>query len=76
MFASDKELECCGLRCPLPLLKAKQAIAALESGQVLKVIATDPGSVRDFQSWAALSGHSLLASDEQDGCFIHTLRKA
>lgn len=76
MITVDKELDCSGLRCPLPLLKAKQAIAALTSGQVLKVIATDPGSVRDFQSWAELAGHELLASDELEGSFIHTLRKA
>lgn len=76
MITVDEELDCSGLRCPLPLLKAKQAIAALVSGQVLKVVATDPGSVRDFQSWADLSGHQLLASDELDGSFIHILRKA
>lgn len=76
MISVDQELDCVGLRCPLPLLKAKQALASLKSGQVLRVVATDPGSVRDFQSWADLSGHQLLSSDEQGDQFIHTLRKA
>ncbi len=56
-----KELDARGLNCPLPILKAKKALAELESGQVLKIMATDPGSVRDFQAFAKQTGNALLS---------------
>ncbi|HSB95706.1 MAG TPA: sulfurtransferase TusA family protein [Spongiibacteraceae bacterium] len=70
-----RELDTCGLDCPLPLLKAKQQLNAMASGEVLCVRATDPGSRRDFRVFAEQSGHTLLESTERDGVFIYTLRK-
>ena len=72
---ADKELDCRGLNCPLPILKAKKALAEIESGQTLKVIATDPGSVRDFQAFARQTGHELLEQQSVGGEFIHVLRR-
>ena len=56
----DKEIDARGLNCPLPILKAKKALADMETGQVLRVFATDPGSVRDFQAFAKQTGNALL----------------
>jgi len=69
------ELDVTGLDCPMPLLKAKRALNAMVAGQRLKVLATDQGSVRDFQVFARQSGHILLASDEADGVYTHLLQK-
>lgn len=63
-----KELDARGLNCPLPILKAKKALAELTSGQILRVVATDPGSVRDFQAFARQTGNELVAqSESEDG---------
>lgn len=62
----DQTLDCSGLTCPMPILKTKKAIDGLKVGQVLKMIATDPGSVPDMNAWSAKTGHELL-SNEQDG---------
>ncbi|MBA1189774.1 sulfurtransferase TusA family protein [Pseudomonas entomophila] len=70
------ELDARGLNCPLPLLRAKMALNALDSGAVLKVIATDAGSQRDFRSFAQLSGHVLLQEATEAGEFTYWLRKA
>lgn len=70
----DQELNLRGLSCPLPLLRAKQALSKMRSGQVIRVYATDPGSVRDFASFARVSGHVLVASEEHQGLYIHTLQ--
>lgn len=70
------ELDAIGLDCPMPLLKAKRALNAMEAGQQLQVRATDKGSVRDFRVFAQQSGHLLLASDEIDGVFTHLLQKS
>ncbi len=70
----DLELDLKGMNCPLPLLKTKQALNAMGQGQIIKVYATDPGSVRDFASFAKISGHALLASEEVQGVFIHILQ--
>ena len=64
--AFDQELDCSGLSCPMPILKTKKAIDLLAAGQVLKMTATDPGSLPDIQAWTAKTGHELL-SHEQDG---------
>ena len=72
----DQELDACGLNCPLPILRAKKSLAALASGQVLRIIATDPGAVKDFESFAKQTGHALLESTEQDGKFYFRLQKA
>lgn len=75
MIDIDKELDASGMNCPLPLLKAKQALNSMASGQVLKVIATDAGSVRDFKAFTDLAGHEMLASDEINGQYIYQIRK-
>ncbi|WP_374565792.1 sulfurtransferase TusA family protein [Ideonella sp.] len=70
-----KELDTRGLNCPLPILKAKKALADMTSGQVLKVVATDPGSMRDFQAFARQTGNELLDQQTQNADFIHFLRR-
>lgn len=69
------ELDTRGLACPLPLLKAKQALNRLQTGEQLRVLATDPGSQRDFRVFAEQSGHLLLASETRDDEFIYLLQK-
>lgn len=71
----DKEIDTSGLNCPLPILKAKKALAELESGQILKVIATDSGSLRDFQAFAKQTGNELLEQLTLGAEFIHVLRR-
>lgn len=71
----DKEIDTRGLNCPLPILKAKKALAEIDSGQVLKVVATDPGSVRDFQAFARQTGHELVDQTSSGDEFVHCLRK-
>ncbi len=71
----DVELDATGLQCPMPLLKAKRALNGMQAGQVLRVLATDAGSARDFRVFSQQSGHALLASSEQGGVFTHILRK-
>ncbi|UCJ16277.1 sulfurtransferase TusA family protein [Pseudomonas sp. MM211] len=70
------ELDACGLNCPLPLLKAKMALNGLGSGDVLKVLATDAGSQRDFRAFARLAGHELLREEAEGEVFRYWLRKA
>ena len=69
------EVDATGLMCPMPLLKAKRALSAMHVGQRLRVLATDQGSVRDFQVYAEQSGHLLLDSDVADGLYTHLLEK-
>ena len=76
MPTCDAELDASGLNCPLPLLKAKLELNHLPSGAVLKVIATDAGSQRDFRAFARLAGHALLREEEEDGVFRYWLQKA
>jgi tRNA 2-thiouridine synthesizing protein A len=70
-----KELDTRGLNCPLPILKAKKALAELNSGQTLRVVATDPSSVRDFQAFARQTGNELLEQQSDGDEFIHFLRR-
>lgn len=72
----DAELDASGLNCPLPLLKAKLELNRLASGAVLKVIATDGGSQRDFRTFAKLAGHTLLHEEDSAGVYSYWLRKA
>jgi TusA-related sulfurtransferase len=72
----DVELDASGLNCPLPLLKAKMELNRLASGAVLKVIATDAGSQRDFRTFARLAGHTLLLEEEEAGVYRYWLKKA
>ena len=71
----QKELDTRGLNCPLPILKAKKALADMRSGDVLKVVATDPGSVRDFQAFARQTGNELVEQESADDEFVHYLRR-
>jgi tRNA 2-thiouridine synthesizing protein A len=71
----NKELDVRNLNCPLPILKAKKALADMASGDVLKVVATDPGSVRDFQAFSRQTGNELLEQSSNDSEFIHYLKR-
>ena len=71
----DKEIDTRGLNCPLPILKAKKALADMLSGEVLKVVATDPGSVRDFQAFSRQTGNELVEQTSTDKEFVHYLRR-
>jgi tRNA 2-thiouridine synthesizing protein A len=71
----DKELDARGLNCPLPILKTKKSLADLASGQVLKVVSTDPGSVKDMQAFARQTGNDLLESGEEGKDFVFFLKK-
>ena len=70
-----KEIDTRGLNCPLPILKAKKALSDMLSGQLLKVVATDPGSTRDFQAFAKQTGNDLVDQQTVGTDFIHVLRK-
>lgn len=72
----DAELDAKGLNCPLPILRAKKAIAALTAGQVLKIVATDPGSVKDFEAFCKQTGNTLLSSAEAGGAFEFMIKKS
>lgn len=74
-IACDAELDALGLACPMPLLKAKLQLNGLPSGAVLKVIASDPGSQRDFRTFARLAGHELLHETLNEGVYVYWLRK-
>jgi tRNA 2-thiouridine synthesizing protein A len=75
MSEFHQELDASGLNCPLPILRAKKAIGTLEAGQVLKIIATDPGSVKDFDAFARQTGNELLSSAEEGGKYIFFIKK-
>jgi len=71
----DQELDCSNLSCPMPILKTKKAIDAMQTGQVLKMTATDPGSLPDIEAWTSKTGNELV-SHEQDGAkFIFFIKK-
>jgi tRNA 2-thiouridine synthesizing protein A len=72
---TDKEVDTRGLNCPLPILKAKKALAEMQSGQSLKVISSDPGSVRDFQAFAKQTGNELLEQETIGDEFFHVMRR-
>ena len=74
-MTADKELDARGLNCPLPILKAKKALAEMTSGQTLRVIATDSGSVRDFQAFAKQTGNELLEQDTAGPEYVSVLRR-
>ncbi|MCX7891170.1 MAG: sulfurtransferase TusA family protein [Burkholderiales bacterium] len=71
----DKELDARGLNCPLPILRAKKALAEMASGQVLRIVATDPGAVKDFQAFAKQTGNELLSHAEADKEFTFFMKK-
>lgn len=72
---ADAELDARGLLCPMPIVKTAKAIRELEPGQVLKLVATDRGSVADVPAWAQTTGNELLEHYEEDGAFVFLLRK-
>jgi len=71
----DKEVDTRGLSCPLPILKAKKALSELQSGQMLRLVSTDKGSIRDFQEFARQTGHELVEQQTVDKEYIHILRR-
>jgi tRNA 2-thiouridine synthesizing protein A len=71
----DMELDTKGMNCPLPVLKAKKALSQLEAGNILKILATDPGSVEDFGAFCRSGGHELIESSEAEGVFTYILKK-
>jgi tRNA 2-thiouridine synthesizing protein A len=71
----DRELDARGLNCPLPILRTKKLLNDMIPGQVLKIVATDPGSVRDFQAFSKQTGNQLLLSNESGGEYLFMLRK-
>jgi tRNA 2-thiouridine synthesizing protein A len=71
----DKELDARGLSCPLPILKTKKALNDLASGQVLKIMATDPGSIKDMQAFATQTGNALLSQEEESKTYVFFMRK-
>ena len=71
----DKDLDARGLNCPLPILRAKKALGDMTSGQVLRILSTDPGSEKDFQAFAKQTGNELLSHSEADKIFTFLLRK-
>ncbi|MEK7436322.1 MAG: sulfurtransferase TusA family protein [Pseudomonadota bacterium] len=71
----DKELDARGLNCPLPILRSKKALTDMSSGQVLRVLSTDPGSVKDFGAFAKQTGNELLSSTENDKVFEFFLKR-
>ena len=72
----DKEFDASGLACPLPIVKTKKSLADMASGQVLRVIATDPGSVCDMQAFADATGNTLLASSTENNKYVFLVKKA
>ncbi len=71
----DKELDARGLNCPLPILKTKKSLADMASGQVLKVVSTDAGSIKDMQAFANQTGNALVSSTEENGEYVFLMQK-
>jgi tRNA 2-thiouridine synthesizing protein A len=71
----DKDLDARGLNCPLPILRAKKALGELQSGQVLRIISTDPGSVKDFAAFCKQTGNELLSQSDADKEFTFFMKK-
>lgn len=76
MADHDQELDASGLNCPLPILRAKKALSSMETGKVLHIIATDPGSVKDFEAFAKQTGNELMESREEGGKFHFLIKKS
>lgn len=70
----DQELDARGIACPLPILKTRKLIKAMANGQILKIFATDPGSVKDFSAFCLQTGNELISSDESDGVYSYLIR--
>lgn len=72
---ANRELDARGLNCPLPILRTKKLLNEMAEGEIVRIIATDPGSMRDFQAFAKQTGHALLESSQQGGEFVFLLQK-
>jgi tRNA 2-thiouridine synthesizing protein A len=75
MMEFDKEVDARGLNCPLPILRAKKALADMQSGQILKVLATDPGSQRDFAAFAKQTGNQLVDIHTEEKTFVFMMKR-
>lgn len=73
---ADQLLDTKGLNCPLPILKAKKALTAMDPGTTLEVLSTDPGSIKDFAAFSRTTGHEIVEQDEGDGVFRFVLKRA
>ena len=71
----DKELDARGMNCPLPILKTKKSLADMASGQLLKVVSTDAGSIKDMQAFANQTGNALVSSTEENGEYVFLMQK-
>jgi tRNA 2-thiouridine synthesizing protein A len=72
---SDQTLDCSGMACPMPIIKTKKAVDSLQLGQVLKMIATDPGSLSDIDAWTKKTGHELVESEKSGESFIFYIKR-
>jgi len=75
MQQPDREVDARGLNCPLPILRTKKALNDMASGQIVRILATDPASVRDFQAFARQTGNELVEHGEQDGAFFFVMKR-
>lgn len=75
MQQPDREVDARGLNCPLPILRTKKALNDMTSGQVIRVLSTDPASVRDFQAFAKQTGNELVEHGERDGAFFFLMKR-
>ncbi len=75
VITADKDVDARGLNCPLPILRTKKALNDMASGEVLRIIATDPASTRDFQAFSRQTGNALIGQSESDGIFTYLLRR-
>ncbi len=75
VIKEDQVLDCSGMLCPVPVVKTRKAIQTIELGQILKMIATDPGSPPDMEAWSRQTGYELLRSMQEDGKFIFYIRR-
>ncbi len=76
MTEFNQELDARGLNCPLPILRAKKSLNGLGGGQVLRILATDPGSVKDFEAFCQQTGNALISTGQNDGAYEFFIRKA
>lgn len=76
MAEFDREIDASGLNCPLPILRARKALMDMERGQVLRILSTDPGSVKDFEAFSKQTNNPLLSSGEEGGKFVFVMKKS
>lgn len=74
MSEFDAELDASNMACPLPIIKAKKIVSTMESGQIIKITATDPGSVKDFSAFCSQTGNELVSSNENDGVYTYFIK--